>query len=174
MFTITDNSFVKLSIPAVPATFIPFAPFILFIILFALSLFKNALQVIVLVPSYKSKLNNVFPDFNVLSSEYITSPCNATFPSSTPRSWTFTNGSVIFSVFPKIIGVSSLSSGNSGTSIFDFAIVFAITVISPAYVSNPALPIAFTVLASWIFSIISCPSFKSFANDFTVINPVPS
>ena len=38
------------------------------IIFLALSFSKNALHVNVLVPSYKSKLNNVFPFFNVLSS----------------------------------------------------------------------------------------------------------
>ena len=69
VFAITVNSFENVSIWAVPASFIPFDFWILFIIFLALSFSKNALQVIVLVPSYKSKLNNVFPDFRVLSSE---------------------------------------------------------------------------------------------------------
>ena len=82
----------------------------------------------------------------------------------------------MFSDVPKIIGVSSSSSssGGSGTSVFVSIIVFAITVTSPTYVSNPALPITFIAFASFIFSIISCPSAKSFANDFIVIVPVPS
>ena len=102
VFTITVNSFENVSILAVPATFIPLALFILFITFLAMSLFKNDLHVIVLVPSYKSKLNKVFPDFKVLSSVNITSPCRATFPSSTPKSSTFTNGSVIFGEPPNI------------------------------------------------------------------------
>ena len=40
--------------------------------------------------------------------------------------------------------------------------------------SNPAFPITFIAFAFFIFSIISCPSFRSFAKDFIVIVPVPS
>ena len=68
VFAITVNSFENVSIWAVPDIFNPGAFCILFIVFLAVSLFKNALHVIVLVPSYKSKLNKVFPDFKVLSS----------------------------------------------------------------------------------------------------------
>ena len=78
----------------------------------------------------------------------ITSPFILTLPSSTPKSTIFTKGSLIFKFVPYICGVSSCSSseGNSGIllSSSNFAIIFAIIVISPAYVSNPAFPIIFS------------------------------
>ena len=132
VFAMTVNSFEKLSICAFPAILIPFAFFILFITFLAFSLFKNALQVMVLVPSYKSKLNSVFPDFSSLSSMKITSPSNDTFPSSALKFSTVTSGSVILMEVPNINGVSSASVGNSGTSLLLSKMVLAITVISPA------------------------------------------
>ena len=54
------------------------------------------LQVIVLVPSYKSNINRNFPFFNSLESVFITSPSRAIFPLSMDTSITFTNGSLIF------------------------------------------------------------------------------
>ena len=175
VFAITVNSFENESIWAFPSIFIPFTFPNLLIIFFADSFGKNALQVIVLEPSYKSKLNNVFPFFNSLSSIKIISPSSETCPSSTPKSATFTSGAVMFIFFPNINGVSSsASSGISGTSVSVSIIVFDITVISPAYVSNPAFPIVFIAFAFFIFSVISWPSFASFAKDLQVITPVPS
>ena len=42
---------------------------------------------------------------------------------------------------------------------------FAITVISPAYASNPAFPVVFIAFADFIFSSISFPFVPSSAND---------
>ena len=174
VFAITVSSLENESIWAFPEIFTPFAFFILFVTFLLTSLFKNALQVILLEPSYKSKLKSVFPDFNSLSSIPIISPSSATFPSSTFNSEIFTTFSVIFGFIPKINGVSSSSSGSSGTSLLLAIIVFAIIVTSPAYASSPAFPIAFIAFAFWILSITSFPSEISFAKDLQVIVPVPS
>ena len=82
----------------------------------------------------------------------------------------------MFIVFPKINGVSSSSSsfGRSGMLFSISIIVFAITVTSPAYVSNPAFPITFIPFACSICVFISFPSLISLANDLHVIVPVPS
>ena len=176
VFAITVSSPENVSICAFPSIFTPFTLPILFIIFLALSFSKNALHVSVLVPSYKSKLNSVFPDFSSLSSIKIISPSSETAPSSGLSSETFASGAVIFIVFPKINGVSSSSSsaGKSGILFSISIIVFAITVTSPAYVSSPAFPITFIPFACSICDFISFPSFMSFANDLHVIVPVPS
>ena len=132
VLAITVSSPENESICAFPSIFTPFTLPILFIIFLALSFSRNALHVNVLVPSYKSKLNNVLPDFNSLGSINIISPSNETAPSSGPNSETFASGAVIFIFFPKISGVSSSSSsaGSSGILSYISIIVFAITVIS--------------------------------------------
>ena len=176
VFAITVSSPENESICAFPSIFTPFTLPILFIIFLAFPFSRKALHVSVLVPSYKSKLNNVFPDFNSLSSIKIISPSNETAPSSGPNSETFVSGAVIFIVFPKINGVSSSSSsfGSSGILFSISIIVFAITVTSPAYVSKPAFPITFIPFACSICAFISFPSLMPFANDLHVIVPVPS
>ena len=134
---------------------------------------KNALQVSVLVPSYKSKLYNTLPDFNSLSSVFITSPCKETFLSSTPKFLICTSGSLIVIVVPIIKGELLSSSGNSGTSASVSITEFAIILTSPAYVSNPAFPIIFTAFILFNFSRI--PSASSIVEkDLQVIIPVPS
>ena len=173
VFAITVNSPENWSICAFPSIVIPFAFFILPIIFLLLFLSKNALQVIVLEPSYKSKLSNVFPDFNSLSSINITSPFKDTVPSSAPKSATFTNGALILIFLPNINGVSSSSSGSSGTSISTSTIWFVITVISPSYVSKPAFPVTLIAFAFLIFSTIS-PDSSGVEKDLHVNIPVPS
>ena len=144
-------------------------------IFFALFPGKNALHVIVLVPSYMSILKITFPDFVSLSSIDCISPSMHTFPDSTFKSFIFTSGSLIFIDEPKISGVLSSSSGSGGNPSSDIsAMMFAITVISPAYASSPAFPVVFIAFADFIFSNISFPFAPSSANDLHVIIPVPS
>ena len=175
MFAITVSSFAKVSIPAFPASLIPFASFILLIIFLLFSFVKNALHVIVLVPSYTAILKSIFPPFSSLSSIDITSPSIATFPDSTPKSCIFTNGSFISGCIPKINGESSSSVGSFGkSSPFTSNIVFAIIVTSPANESSPAFPIVFIPLAFFILFATSFPSSIFLVNDLQVIIPVPS
>ena len=98
-----------------------------------------------------------------------------TLPDSGFKSAIFTNGSFITGAEPKINGELSSSSGIGGNpSSLISAIIFAITVISPAYASNPAFPVVFIAFADFIFSSISFPFVPSSANDLQVITPVPS
>ena len=126
-----------------------------------------------LVPSYKSKLYKTLPDFNSLSSVFITSPSKETFLSSTPKSFIFTKGSFIVNEFPKINGELLSSSGSSGTSAFVSIIEFAIIVTSPANVSKPAFPIIFIAFTVSNFSNIVVDS-SIVQKDLHVIIPVPS
>ena len=101
---ITPNSFENGSNCAVPSTFTPFAPFNLFIILSNLSASTKALQVMVLVPSYKSNMTKNLPDFNSLllglSSCLMISPSNKTFPLSTDKSAIFAGSPLNFILLP--------------------------------------------------------------------------
>ena len=100
-----------------------------------------------------SKLNNTFPDFSCLSSIFSTSPSIQTEPDSILKSDIFIFGSLIVGTFPSINGVSSSSSGSLGKfSLLIDIITFAITVISPAYASNPAFPIVFIPSDCFIYS----------------------
>ena len=173
VYAITVCSCENESICAVPAIFIALAFFTLPITFLAFFLSKNALHVNVLVPSYKSKLYNTLPDFNSLSSEFITSPSNETFLSSTPKSFIFTNGSFIVNEFPKIKGELLSSSGSSGTSASVSITEFAIIVTSPANVSNPAFPIIFIAFTFSNFSNTIVDS-SIVQKDLHVIIPVPS
>ena len=98
-----------------------------------------------------------------------------TLPDSGFKSAIFINGSFIIGAEPKINGELSSSSGIGGNpSSLISAIIFAITVISPAYASSPAFPVVFIAFADFIFSSISFPFALSSANDLHVITPVPS
>ena len=114
---ITPNSFANGSNCAVPSIFTPFAPLNLPITSFIFSGTTKALQVIVLVPSYRSNITRNFPLFNSLESVLIISPSSATFPLSIPKSSTLTTCSLIFKERPRISGVVSCgSSGIGGTA----------------------------------------------------------
>ena len=128
-----------------------------------------------LEPSYISILKITFPDFVSLSSIACISPSIQTLPDSAFKSAIFTSGSFITGAEPKINGELSSSSGNGGNpSSLISAIIFDITVISPAKLSNPAFPIVFIALADLILSNISFPFAPSSAKDLHVIIPVPS
>ena len=177
VLAITVSSPENWSIWDVPEILIPFDFIILLIILFALSFSKKALQVIDEDPSYILKLINVFPVLNSLESiSPKISPSIETFPSSAFKSAILINCSVIFIFLPNINGVSSTSSsvGNSGKLFKTSTIVFAITVTSPTYVSNPAFPTTLIPGTDCIFTKISFPSSIFLANDLHVIVPVPS
>ena len=175
VFAIIVNSLENASICAFPANLTAFVAFNLLIIFLALFPGKNALQVIVLEPSYMSILKITFPDFVSLSSIACISPSIQTLPDSAFKSAIFTSGSFITGAEPKINGELSSSSGNGGSpSSLISAIIFDITVISPAKLSNPAFPIVLIALADLILSNISFPFAPSSAKDLHVIIPVPS
>ena len=133
VFAIIVNSFEKASICALPANFTAFVFPNLFTIFFAFFPGKNALHVIVLVPSYIFILNITFPVLVSLSSIPSISPSIHTFPDSAFKSVIFTNGSDIFIEFPNINGELVSSSGNCGIPSSEISIIiFAITVKSPA------------------------------------------
>ena len=116
VFAITPSSFANGSNCAVPSSLTPFAPFNFLIKSFDLSPSENTLQVIVLLPSYKSNITSTFPLFNSLESIFKISPSNCTLPLSTLKSATFTNCSFNFRLLPNISGDSS-AGFSCGTSI---------------------------------------------------------